>query len=270
MSSKVNDNDSDNKEEDVSPGPSEDQGKSVTDGPSWMPKLSSFVPSDDFLKAGPRGSSSFDLKELLGAIQGGQFDAEAVHTYLSSRDEETLKQKLNERIEGYPAIFYVVSTNNIGIIREWIKHGGDPNATRTSDGFPLIAFSILKGGKSLAEAIRTLATLLRLGADPRVIPQAFYEPYCRDLPEDGPIDQDLCDIGDTNKRWCTADVRSHLTRALNLSQRYDLYRSSKAKLHSGREKQLLVRQGAEEVLGIHQMVVAQSSAIRSLTKRLLV
>ena len=120
------------------------------------------------------------------------------------------------------------------------------------------------------ESIKTLATLLRFDTSPCVFPQAFYEPYCQDLPEGGPIEQDLSDIGDSNKQWCTSDVRAHLAKALNLTQRYDLNRSSKAKQYSGREKELLKRQDAEEVLGTHQMVVAQSIAIRSLTNRLLV
>ncbi|RYP77670.1 hypothetical protein DL771_001038 [Monosporascus sp. 5C6A] len=120
------------------------------------------------------------------------------------------------------------------------------------------------------QASRTLATLLRFGAGPRVIPKAFYDPYCRDLPEDGPIEEALHDIDDDNKRWCTADVRAHLVKSLSLSQRYDLYRSSKVKPRSGREKELLGRQGAGEVLGLHQMIVAQSIATRWLKKKLLV
>ena len=64
-------------------------------------------------------------------------------------------------------------------------------------------------------------------------------------------------------------MRTHLAKSLNFTQRYDLYRSSKIKPPSGREKTLLVRQKAEEVLGIHQMIVGQSIAIRLLKKRLL-
>lgn len=234
-----------------------------------MPKLPVLPVSKDFLQHRSLGFGSFELKELLGAIQKGHFDANRVRTYLKSYDVEMLKTELNADVEGYPAMFYVVSTNDVGIMREWIKKGGDANATWGPDAFPLIAFGILNGGKDLRQAIQTLVTLLRFDANPRVIPKAFYEPFFRDLPEDGPTQQELVDIGDENKRWCTAEVRTHLAKSLNFTQRYDLYRSSKIKPPSGREKTLLVRQKAEEVLGIHQMIVGQSIAIRLLKKRLL-
>ncbi|KAI1501795.1 P-loop containing nucleoside triphosphate hydrolase protein [Biscogniauxia marginata] len=234
-----------------------------------MPKVPILPIPDGVASNGPRDTSIFELRELLAAVQAGQFDADSIRKYLGHYDKGTLEVKLNADIDGYPAMFYVVSTNNIGIIREWIKHGGDPNATWGPNAFPLIAFSILNGGQTMYQASRTLATLLRFGADPRVIPKAFYDPYCRDLPDDGPVQVELDDLDVDNKRWCTADVRAYLVKALSLSQRYDLYRSSKARLHSGREKELLSRQGAGEVLGLHQMIIAQSIATRWLQQKLL-
>ncbi|KAL7627036.1 hypothetical protein AAE478_003812 [Parahypoxylon ruwenzoriense] len=240
------------------------------EGPSWMPKLPSLPVSDDFTINGPHDPYAFRIRELLGTIQAGQSDADGVRNYLSHYDKETLDTNLNVDIEGYPAMFYVVSTNNVGIIREWIKYGGNPNVTWGPDAFPLIAFSILNGGRTMRQASRTTATLLRFDADSRVIPKAFYDPYCRDLPEGGPVQAELHDLDDENKRWCTAKVRESLAKALNLSQRYDLYRSSKVKPYSGREKELLARQSAEEVLGLQQMIVAQSIATRWLQRKLLV
>lgn len=236
----------------------------------WMPKLPSLPVPSTFTKNGPRDPHIFELRELLGAIQAGYSDADGVRHYLGYFNKETLDTNLNADIEGYPAMFYIISTNDVGIIREWIKHGGDPNTTWGPDAFPLIAFSALNDGQSMLQASKTLATLLRFGADPRVIPKAFYDPYCRDLPEGGPVQEELNDIGDDNKRWCTADLRAHLSKALTLTQRYDLYRASKVKPHSGREKELLARQGAGEVLGLHQMIVAQSIATRWLKRKLLV
>ncbi|XXH04174.1 hypothetical protein Hte_010587 [Hypoxylon texense] len=233
------------------------------------PKLPSLPIPSTFAKNGPRDPHLFDLRELVGAIQAGYFDADGVRNYLGYYDKATWEANMNANIEGYPAIFYIVATNDVGIIREWIKHGGDPNVTWGPADFPLVAFSILSGGQTMLQASRTLATLLRFGADPRVIPKSFYDPYCRDLPEDGPVQEELDDMDDDNKRWCTADMRAHLAKALTLTQRYDLYRASKVKPHSGREKELLARQGAGEVLGLHQMIIAQSIAIRWLQRKLL-
>lgn len=248
----------------------EGQDNGTDEFPIWMPKLPALHVSDAFIKSETRDSSVFELRELLGAIQTGKFDANGVHGYLRHYNKETLNLNLNADIEGYPASFYVVATKDVSMIRQWIKHGGNPNVTCGPHGIPLIAFCIFIGGSTMRQASMTLATLLRFGANPRVIPRAFYDPYCRDLPEDGPVQDELQDLQDDNKRWCTEDVRAHLTKALNLSQRYDLYRSSKAKPHSGREKEVAARQDAEEVLGLHQMIVAQSIAIRWLKSKLLV
>ncbi|RYP42249.1 hypothetical protein DL767_000413 [Monosporascus sp. MG133] len=248
---------------------SECHGDSINEDPSWMPKLPVLNLPDALINSGPRGSDVFELRELLAAIQAGLFDADDVRNYLSYYNKGILDMNLNAEIDGYPAMFYVISTDNISIIREWIKHGGDPNATWGPNAFPLIAFSILKGGRNMNQASRILETLLRFGAEPRAIPKAFYDPFCRDLPEDGPTEE-LHDLDDDNKRWCSADVSAHLAKSLSLSQRYNLYRSSKVKPHSGREKELLARQSAGEVLGLHQMIVAQSIATRWLKKKLLV
>ncbi|KAK7745128.1 hypothetical protein SLS62_009927 [Diatrype stigma] len=248
----------------------EGQGDSIEEGPIWMPKLPILSVSDDFITSKTWNSSVFELRELLGAVQTGKFDGNSVHRYLRHYDKETLGLNLNAEIEGYPAMFYVIATKDISIIRQWIKHGGNPNVTCEPYAIPLIAFCIFIGGNTMRQATTTLATLLRFGADPRVIPKAFYDPFCRDLPEDGPVQEELQDLQDENKRWCSEDVRSHLTKALNLSQRYDLYRSSKAKPHSNREKDITARQDADEVLGLHQLIVAQSIAIRWLKNKLLV
>ncbi|OTB16989.1 hypothetical protein K445DRAFT_57856 [Daldinia sp. EC12] len=235
-----------------------------------MPTLPSLPVSEGFIGHDPPDPAVFELRELLGAIRAGRFDANRVRNHLGHYDKEKLPAYLNETIDGYPAIFYIISTNNVEVIREWIKHGGDPHAVWGPNAFPAVAFAILNRNQTMLKASKTLKTLLRFGADPRVLPRAFYQPYCRDLPEGGPVQEELVDINDDNKQWCTEEVRAYLTEALNLTQRYDLYRASKVKPHSGREKEVLNRQGAGEVLGLHQMIVAQSIATRWLQNKLLV
>ncbi|KAI1464575.1 P-loop containing nucleoside triphosphate hydrolase protein [Daldinia caldariorum] len=243
---------------------------SVNGDNSWMPRLPSLSVSGAFIRRDPPDPEVFELRDLLAAIQAGRFDADRVRRHLGHYDKRKLPEYLNEAVDGYPAMFYIVSTNNVEIIREWIKHGGNPHAVWGPNAFPLLAFSIIKSGQTMLKASNTLKTLLRFSADPHVLPKAFYEPYCRDLPEGGPVQEELVDINDDNKRWCTEEVRARLSETLNLTQRYDLYRASKIKPRSGREKEVLNRQGAGEVLGLHQMIVAQSVATRWLQNKLLV
>ncbi|KAI1804817.1 P-loop containing nucleoside triphosphate hydrolase protein [Daldinia bambusicola] len=242
----------------------------MSSSPSKEDKLPSLPVSGEFIRRDLPDPDVFELRELLAAIQAGHFDAERVRKHLGYYDKKKLPTYLNEVVDGYPSTFYIVSTSDVGIIRQWIKHGGDPHAVWGPNGFPSLAFAILNLGQTMLKASNTLKTLLRFGADPRVLPKAFYEPYCRDLPEGGPVQEELVDINDDNKRWCTEEVRARLSEALNLTQRYDLYRASKIQPHTGREEEVLNRQGAGEVLGLHQMIVAQSIATRWLQNKLLV
>ncbi|KAI1387329.1 P-loop containing nucleoside triphosphate hydrolase protein [Hypoxylon trugodes] len=259
---------------DTSPDETEMRATSQTDsdeeGPSWILKLPKLPVSHDFINDGPPDPSNFELHKLLAAIQAGHFDADRVRTYLHYFNKETLTTNLNTEVRGFPAMFYIVSTNDVGIIRQWIKYGGNPNATWGPEAFPLVAFSIFHGAKTMKKASSTLATLLRFDANPRLIPKAFYDPYCVDLPEGGPAEEILHDINDGNKRWCTEEVRAYLAKALNLSQRYSLYRSSKLSPPTKRQKTVLDRQEADEVLGLHQMIVGQSIATRWLQRKLLI
>ncbi|CAJ2513963.1 Uu.00g020820.m01.CDS01 [Anthostomella pinea] len=236
--------------------------------PVWNSQLPRFAAPSKLVKGGEDGSSVFDLRKLIGAVQAGE-TAENVRDYIGHYDKDTRRENLNAVVEGYPAIFYVVETNNVEMIRHWIKYGGSPNATFGDDSFPLIAYAILRGARTEGQASNTLKTLLRLGADPRVIPEAFYAPYCRELPKDGPCETELHDITHRNKLWCIPSVHPHLVRSLNLTQRYDLHRA-RIPLPSARERDLVVRQDAEEILGVNQTIIAQSIAARWLKKKMLV
>ncbi|KAI1860451.1 hypothetical protein JX265_009850 [Neoarthrinium moseri] len=217
------------------------------------------------------GSDEFcalELERLVGAIQAG-ISPERLREYLGYYDAKKLRNTINTLIRGYPAIFYVVQTHKISLIRQWIKHGGDPNATCGKDQFPLIAFAILQQTNTGRTNTQTLATLLRCGATPTSIPQSFYDPYHEDLREGGPESIHLHDIMDENKAWCTPLIRAHLAAALNITQRYELYRAGKKGEYSGREKMLVQRQNSEDVLGVYQMVIGQSIATRWLNDKLL-
>jgi ATP-dependent Clp protease ATP-binding subunit ClpA len=112
--------------------------------------------------------------------------------------------------------------------------------------------------------------LLSLGASPQVIPRAFYAPYCQDLPEDGPDDENLAeDINEDDKKWCTNAVRAKLAKTANLTQRYHLDRAAKMKNLSKRYKQVALRRKAEALLGIPYFLIGQTMAVNLLLQKLL-
>ncbi|KAM0817926.1 hypothetical protein AB5N19_03733 [Seiridium cardinale] len=238
----------------------------IEPGLPWSP-LPRLPDPGELINGGADGSGVFELCELIGAIQAGA-DPDRVRNYLGHYDEATLQDNLNAKIHGYPAIFYIAETRNDEMIRHWVKFGGDPNGT-SDDGLPLLAFIILQGSRTLLKATQTVTALLKYGASPEVIPAAFYKSYGTELPEKGPQDAHLHDVDDENKAWCTPEVRAKLAQSLNLTQRYYIYRAAQTTNHRGRERILLQRQNAEDILSIHQTIIGQSIASRWLTGKLL-
>jgi hypothetical protein len=166
-------------------------------------------------------------------------------------------------------MFYAVGTNNDQIIRVCISYGGDIHAVHANSGHPLLAFAIINSDNVQTETTLTVATLLSLGAQASVIPRAFYSPFCEDLPDDGPHEEEMEDLADKDKQWCTPDARKKLAKTLGLAQRYYLEKSVKTKKPSLRHRQVALRRNAEALLGIHYFLIGQTAAATSLMQKLL-
>lgn len=193
-----------------------------------------------------------------------------VRDYLAYYDEEKVKTYMNAPVDDYPAIFYIVETHNIEIIDLWIKYGGDPNSTCGATDIPLLAFTIFRGSRTLKTVTRTVEALLGHGASPSCIPEAFYNGYDKDLPEEGLDTKKLRDIKDKSKQWCTPEFSQPLAVSLNVTMRYCLDRASRITKSTGREKTVTNLQKAKGVLGLYQAIIAQPVATRWLMKKLVV
>lgn len=214
------------------------------------------------------GEDGFDLPDLVGAMQHGA-SQQMIQNYLEFYEKRTVKRDINGTVEGFPAMFFAVATNNEWVIRTLIAYGGDVTAIHEASKLPLLAFAIMHSETIQEDTTLIVATLLSLGASPQVIPAAFYTPYCRDLPENGPDDGSLEDINDENKKWCTNAARAKLARTANLTQRYYLERAAKTKKPSIRHRQIALRRNAEALLGIPYFLIGQTTAANCLLQKLL-
>ncbi|TRX88210.1 hypothetical protein FHL15_010899 [Xylaria flabelliformis] len=215
-------------------------------------------------------SAEFDLEGVICAIQE-RSPPVAIERHLAyyHYSDKSLLENINADVKGYPAIFYIIETDNVDMVRRWIKYGGDPNATCGPERFPSLAFAILHGGSSRTSQQRTamVEMLLTLGASPHVIPQAFYTPFNKRLPPSGSVVEES-DIMDERQKWCVPRLQSKLSSALNLTQRYRLSQASKSGSVSRRMQTVLSRNRAERVLGLSYTVVGQYHALNALRRRL--
>ncbi|KAI1085469.1 P-loop containing nucleoside triphosphate hydrolase protein [Whalleya microplaca] len=237
------------------------------DGLPWCHQLPRINPSTTFLF----DSSAFNLENVIGAIQSGVSPEQIREclAYYHEWDNQRFQDAINAKLKGFPAMFFIVEADKPELIRHWARYGGNPNATYGPDDFPLLAFAILRGAARRYQATDIVETLLRLEASPKVFPAGYYDPYVRELSNSGPKEINLHDIQDDNKLWCTSNIRPLLASALTLTQRYRLYQAARADHISARERIVLSRRGAEEVVGLHQLVIGQEVAVQLLKRRLL-
>jgi dynein-related subfamily AAA family protein len=211
----------------------------------------------------------FNLEDLIGAIQNGA-DHQTVQSYLQRYGKETVTKHINEDVKGFPAMFYVVETNQEPILRTFIGYGGDVTAVHRPSQVPLLAFAIIHSDNAQVDTTLISTTLLSLGASPTVIPSAFYSPYLQDLPENGPEENLLTDIMDEDKQWCRSEVtRKKLARGVTLSQRYFLEKASRTKRPSARRRQVAKRRNADALLGLPYFLIGQSTASNFLLQEFL-
>ncbi|KAI0436712.1 hypothetical protein F4803DRAFT_572010 [Xylaria telfairii] len=219
----------------------------------------------DPLKLEP--GDEFSPDDLVGAASHGS-SIEMITQYLEYYDPKTVKQHINDTVNEFPLIFYVVARNDDSIVRTVVKHGANVCATHEPSGTPLLAFAIVHSETIQQDTATIVATLLSLGASPTLIPSALYTPYDKDLSEHGQAPETPERSSDT-VRWCTKAVRGRLQITANLTQRYHLDRATKIKRPPVRHRQVTEWKKAEPMLGIPYFLVGQTLACSWLRQNLL-
>jgi hypothetical protein len=232
-----------------------------------LPKTSSIQPG------GADGSAGFSMKSLLAAIQHNATYTE-IQSYLghfSHGRSSTVRNRINDMVEGFPAMFYVVARNSDTILRLMVQYGGNVNATWGTPPVPLLVFTIINSQTIEHETTACVATLLSLGADVSTVPKSFYTPFDEDLPAQGPIEEQLQKDWEVPERqWSqTENTRRLFAETLNITQRYYLDRSSKLERPSERQKWVANRNDSGDIFGIPYFLIGQTAASDLLTKHFL-
>lgn len=220
----------------------------------------------------PASLDNFSLRDLVGAIQAGE-TCEAVRAYLARYNEalgpERLKTKIDAELDDMPAIFYVVETGNAEMVKVWARYGADLD--RRHGRIPLLGFAIVHCRSFRKDMPMVVKTLLSLGTSVDVIPGAFYDSLHRDIPEDGPPDEELGDLQEESKKWCVPAARRRIAHALNFSftVRYVLHLASRDEPLSGANKKLARVHKSSELLGLRYFLVGQTLASGLLIERFL-
>lgn len=220
-------------------------------------------------------SALLSMRVLLRGIEGGR-SLEEIKTFLSHFDSfninpQRMSEIINETIEGFPAMFYVVAANIDANLRLFAKLGGNVNATYGTPPVPLLAFAIINSKISDIDTTSMVATLLSLGAHGSAIPKPFFCPYDKDISSGGPPEVDLKESWEAEEtRWCQPSrIQKLLTEAINITHRYSLYRSFKLAKSTARQTWVTARHDCADLFNIPYSLIGQGAAIDLLIKNLL-
>lgn len=210
----------------------------------------------------------FSITRLTWALQNNLIHGSLL-AYFSFYQRPQIASAINQEVDNIPAIFYAVATNNDQIVRTWIEYGGNPDAVEPGLRLPLLAFAIMYADTIGQDTTAVVMTLLSLGADASVIPKAFYCPFLRDIPPTGPDAQELTDLGDLNKAWCTDFFIAKLARAFNLTQRYFIEKNLRSRKPSIRHKQVAEQHSVTPLFHLPFFLIGQGVAVSILIESLL-
>lgn len=214
----------------------------------------------------------FHVHTLTRSLQHGT-TAEEVEDYLrkctsSAGDEEQVKCHMQYAIEGVFPMFYAVATKDERIVRAIARYDGNVNQTigikcSYQDQIPLLAFAVISSTDSI------VAVLLGLGAKASVFPKVFYDPYLKDLGAEGPCRAEIDDFSENDKLWCRPiSTRKRLSKALDLTRRYHLHRSTVIQSPPDRGRMVTSSHNAQSLWEIPYLVIGQMPAVTLLTDRL--
>ena len=212
---------------------------------------------------------TFSIERVAWALQSRQLSNSKLQEYLAYIENDVISEDINKEIEGAPAIFYAVETNNEEIVQTLIDHGGDVNARRVSSCQPLLAFSILLAEQLQVDTTGVVVILLASGADALVIPQELYTPF---LQEKSAAEQRLNDeAASPESNWCTEEARRSLATSLNITQRYNLHKNVTRKKPSIRLRHAVgpTQLNISPLFGLPYRIVGQEIAVKQLTDQLL-
>ena len=213
-------------------------------------------------------SRPFSARRLLSILQHGMPLTHLQH-YLSFFSIAVLRERINEYVCGYPAIFYVVATNDPALLRTWVESGGQVNAMEPFHNIPLLAFATLITYASALDSTKVVVELLSLGANVSSIPDVFFSPYIDDPVDKLPLSSGSSLYTDPKTSWCVEWLQPIFAKEINLTQRYFLEKSTKDKGPTDRQLQVAQVHKATALLGVSSFLIGQRSAARTVTQKLL-
>ncbi|KAK0622410.1 hypothetical protein B0T14DRAFT_563862 [Immersiella caudata] len=214
-------------------------------------------------------SKPFSARRLVSALQQNGMPSSRLRHYLSFFSATTLRERINEYVCGYPAIFYIAATHDPALLRAWVENGADVNATDPFRRIPLLAFATLMGYTSGIDSTGVVVELLSLGADVSTIPRPFFSPYIDDPDDKLPLPQGANPLREPKTSWCVEWMHLMLAHQVNLTQRYFLEKATKDQGPTDRQLQVAQLHGATPLLGVSSFLIGQTSAARMVTQKLL-
>jgi ATP-dependent Clp protease ATP-binding subunit ClpB len=182
---------------------------------------------------------------------------DAIKQYLQHSYKDTMVLALKySLVHGHHIMLYALHHNDADCIRLLLEYGVDPG-TRDSDKIPSLAFAIMRSSWSHENHLEAIKALLAGGADPHVIPRDMWHEYVK--APSASISSDLLDR-DAREWWCRQHFRDVLSKTLDLSIRYNLWKASRLPVVKQGQRQLAKAKNIVSLFQIPYVIVGQELA----------
>lgn len=162
-----------------------------------------------------------------------------------------------------PVLYCAIARNDRDMVDLLIEYGVDTAWTDGEKIVPPIVFAVIHGHTHSFDTTEIVEILLCAGVNPKTIPEDMWVDYM----------EKPCETWPTKDRkglkWCDDDIRKRIARALNLSQRYALFRSGLHPALTARQAQSAEMYGIKKLIRLPYRIIGQIPAVEPLQKYIL-
>ena len=206
---------------------------------------------------------NFNTWNLATALWTG-CSSSAIRQYLQRWPRTEVLQCLESQpmVHDHHILSYAIHRNDADCLRLLLEYGIDP-CSRDFANVPALAFAIMRSAWSEDNYLETVEALLLAGADPCSVPKHMWVDYTK-TPTTGT--KTIPSQSSKEKPWCTPHFQFILSKSMNLSIRYSLWRANRLPIPKRREVQVAEAKKILPLFLVPCMIIGQELATRMIVR----
>ncbi len=227
--------------------------------PRVMPTTLAYLASTPQNAVNTAIANPFSAETFVWMLQSG-LPQGTIERYLRTYGRTEIIQHIDDRIQGYPPIYFAIERNSPFFVRFCLDHSTTSSWTYLPATSKLLVYFVLNAKGKQINAAEVLIVLLARGASPEQIPSQLWKDYMQDP-------RSTIDTFEPRGTfiWCSKELCLAIAEGLHLTLRYLLKRASELEKPQPwpRTKQITNAFGISRILEVPYCLVGQDRATQS-------